>query len=433
VLEPAFSSLKDFFSGTFLVSRFLPSFFFVLLNALLIALAGTGIEAALGYAEEHLKMADIGNAVAIATLIAIVVAFTLSPLLPAFTLLLEGKPLPGKWRAALTASTRERSGDVAAQADAYRNYVAAAKGLHRGHIDRFTRAIAARPADSMAGSAVDEAKLSVEAAGRAAAAVQTKADSDAFDGEALISAAEALKDAGDRLEAALKSYPKPDALTDAATAGQRKTAAALQAAQRQYSKLLGVAVTGGTALLRKTETRAERLAVATDPQPTRFANLRAQIQDYCRRVYKLEYEYVWPRLRLVIDAEEKKSASIDDAQAQLDFSLMMLALLLASAIAWAIWLIATFDRPATILAGGIAAPPLIAFFYNVVLESQRKLNEITQAAIDRYRLKLLEELKVPAPTNYQEELKSWRTVQAIASGYVPAESSTINAGYTYKT
>lgn len=432
MLGSAFSSLKDFFSGAFLVSRFLPAFFFVLLNGLLIALSGAGIEAAVGYGQKHLNMADIGTAIGIATLIAIVVAFTLSPLLPAFTLLLEGRPLPGKWRAALIESTRERGGDAAAQASAYRLYVAAADRLNRAHVERFTKAIEARPAGSMDPAKVDSAKLSVEAATAAAAAIQANADSNAFDSKALKAGGEALTDAGKKLDAALRAYPKVGALPPTATKEQEAKAQALDSAQRAFSELVERAATQGTALLRKAETQASRVAVAADPQPTRFANLRAQLQDYCRRVYKVEYDYLWPRLRLVIDAEEKRPTAMDDAQTQFDFSLMMLLLLLASALGWTIWLIADFDRPEAILAGGIAVPLVAVFFYNVVLESQRKLNEITQAVIDRYRLKLLDQLQVPAPDDYQSELKTWRTLQAISGGYVPASDSALDPAYRYK-
>jgi hypothetical protein len=163
------------------------------------------------------------------------------------------------------------------------------------------------------------------------------------------------------------------------------------------------------------------LTALAPPMATRLAEARRSAEAYSQDVYGVAFDFIWPRLWLVISDKDGASAIISDAQSQVDFSVMSFWLM---ASVWALW------APVLIWADGwsvaiassphrpifwtliLAGPAICLFFYELAVASQWKLAQVTKATIDKHRINLLQALLQPRPADRDAERASWLTLQA---------------------
>jgi hypothetical protein len=145
--------------------------------------------------------------------------------------------------------------------------------------------------------------------------------------------------------------------------------------------------------------------------PTRLANVRAAAQSYSSDAYAIEFEYLWPRLVLALQKDEKISGALDTAKANVDFALLMVMLSFVFTVAWLSILAIFGTAPILVIILGLLGPCLVALFCLVVQESEHRLGELVRAAADLYRFDLLRALHLALPTSFSTERKLWERIQ----------------------
>jgi hypothetical protein len=170
------------------------------------------------------------------------------------------------------------------------------------------------------------------------------------------------------------------------------------------------------------------LATLAPAMATRMAEARRAAESYSDDVYGVAFDFIWPRLWLVISTKEGAPDTVGDAQAQLDFSVMSVCLIATVPIVWLPILAFTASTPWLMLVIAGAGPLACAFFYELAVQSQWRVAQVVKAAIDRYRLDLLTVLCQPPPATRMAERRLWQGLQLDED--TPAERDVV---YRYKT
>ena len=145
--------------------------------------------------------------------------------------------------------------------------------------------------------------------------------------------------------------------------------------------------------------------------PTRLANVRAAAESYSSDAYAIEFEYLWPRLVVAVQKDDKIAGALDIAKANVDFALLMVMLSFVFTVAWLSILAFFGSSPILVIFLGFLGPSLVALFCLVVEESERRLGELVRAVADLYRFDLLRALHVALPTSFSSERKLWERIQ----------------------
>jgi hypothetical protein len=414
MFENAFAALKGLFSRSFIVSAFLPVFFAVVINALFLALATKGLPGTVTYLGDKLKIADVATAVGIITLIAIPLAFALSPLLVSFRLLLEGEGWPQAVRLVFIAASRKRGNGLGASAGAADDYAQAYKKILQAAETDLPRAATLGNGTGAVASPklIEKAEQAIAKFHRAFASLSLVMAKN-YQGKAK-TALNAFSDARTELAEALTANASN--LPDDAPPVDIAWATRLSQAFDKFFVLMEEGREGARLEASRRISKRDALLVAKDPRPTRLGNLRAQIEDYCQTVYGVDLDYLWPRLRFAIDHDEEKFEPVEQAETQLNFALMLLLLVMVSSVGWLFYLLRTSDDPVLLATIGLLVPVLNVAFYLVVVASQRLLIATMKAATDRFRLGLLTALRIPAPKSYADERAAWEKLQEMSQG-----------------
>ena len=142
--------------------------------------------------------------------------------------------------------------------------------------------------------------------------------------------------------------------------------------------------------------------------PTKLGNIVAAYNQYPYTRYKIEGEFLWPRLMQV--TPEVFNETIQDKKAFLDFALAMATGFLVSAVSILIYGPLLRMDEATLAAWPlISASMLVAMYlsYRSAIMAARDFGDILRAACDLFRLDLMKALQRPHPADLQEEREQW--------------------------
>jgi len=157
------------------------------------------------------------------------------------------------------------------------------------------------------------------------------------------------------------------------------------------------------------EERSRRFA-ETALAPTRIGNDVAELRSYCETRYELQFDFFWPRLQLAIQKNEKLSTALANAKMQVDFSVLSLALTVATVMIWLCVLLAVGQSLWTLLAIVAVMPPLAWSLMGLVHASYSAFSELARSAIDISRLDLLQQLHMPLPPTADAEKQLWKAL-----------------------
>lgn len=172
-------------------------------------------------------------------------------------------------------------------------------------------------------------------------------------------------------------------------------------------------------LLSEAESEAEyRLSRMTptfrrvDLVPTRVGEARRLVERYSKDTYGVEFDFVWPRIQMLLPNDDDGfTQRLQDAQAQLNFSVLTLALAVTVPLVWLPMLLIKSTSPTSawmFLAVGLLSPLILLFLYELVVQSQSVFGEVVRAAIDKYRLQVLTEIAhQPLPATLSAERALW--------------------------
>jgi hypothetical protein len=199
---------------------------------------------------------------------------------------------------------------------------------------------------------------------------------------------------------------------------QRTAAAELSSAQTKLMELLKDAESNAAHELQTLLARNSRIAY-DNPQATRMADIRLLSEQYCGKAYGVEFDYIWSRLQFVVPAQsgsgntDSLSDRLATARAQVDFSILSLALSLTVPLVWLPYLAWTGENPVKYLVIAAAAPLLVCLFYFVAMESRTAFGDVAIAAADMNRFALLSGLHLALPASLADERDMWGDLQRI--------------------
>jgi hypothetical protein len=158
-----------------------------------------------------------------------------------------------------------------------------------------------------------------------------------------------------------------------------------------------------------------RVSRALDvPRATLLGDARYAVESYAKDVYNVDFDFLWPRLLIMLRAEAKDDAflaAVDAARDRVDFGALCLLLVFTVPL---VWLPAVFVKSGPIWlipALGGTMPLALATFYQMVVEGQLAFGEAIKTTIDRHRFLVFKMLHQGTPATRAEERSRWRRVQ----------------------
>jgi hypothetical protein len=400
-LTDLLTTFKGFFTRTFWFGSFLPVAIFAGIHLLVAGWLGTGIDLASLISADSNKL--IGVPLAVFALV--VVAYAATPLIPLVHGLLDASLLP-QWLH---------------------------DWMRREHL------VEARAARRLVDAATDQFNQMGELNARQSTSLQDARN--AGNEHGAVPAAGVLGQVGKTIDAMCRCFdrgwpPAAETLDKAAgdlaailRANRTRLPANADDAQKDAAAELSSAQTKLMALLKDAESNAahERQALLArnsriaydNPQATRMADIGLLSEQYCYDAYGVDFDYIWPRLQFVVPAQstsgntESLSDRLAAARAQVDFSILSLALSLTVPLVWLPYLAWTGESPVKYLVIAAAAPLLVCLFYFVALGSRTAFGEVAMAAADMHRFTLLTGLHLAMPASLADEREVWGDLQRI--------------------
>jgi hypothetical protein len=401
-----FDKVQTLLSRTFWLGNFFPVLVFALLN---LALAWIGIDGFSAWLALKWPDATVLSAVPAFGLIAVgILGFVLAPLIPVFRSALEGKILlPPPWREQLRAEFTAKAQELHASVRAAEAEFAFFDRLTTRAPDRF------RAAREAQGARDDLNRATYERAMRAVGLLMDEVRRTQRTYDARLLPHDLVTAAVEGLEDALRQYP----LDPGPANPVRDVAQALGRAQGEVQAAVRGARDIADRTLQGVEADFRTSYLPTDIRPTRMGNSRAAMEQYPSVAYLADFDFLWPRLRMVMSKNDTIRSAVETASAQLDFAVLMTVLAGATAIVWLVVLTLFGDSIVLYFAVGLFLPALTIFFYRLVEESQRAFGGVMEMAVDGLRFELLTALRQPLPPTLEAEQRTWRELQiALYSG-----------------
>jgi hypothetical protein len=395
-----FEKIQTLLSRTYWLGNFFPVFVFALLN---LALAWIGIDGFADWLASKWRDATVLSAVPLFGLISVgILAFVLAPLIPVLRAALEGQFLPRATRETLTA-------EFALKAQALQDEVRVAKDAYvffdQTNSQARTNFAAARnavgPRNNLTPLTYETAQTAFDAL---MADVNARRTQRTY--SARLPAVARVTAAVTTLAVALRQYPMEPAGNPVP-----QIADALDDMQRQLQDTLQFAKEIADRNLQQAEADFRTSFVATDIRPTRIANARAAMEQYPTVAYMADYDFLWPRLRMVLTKDQPIADAVETASAQLDFAVLMTALAAVTAVAWLVVLAFFGNSIVLYYIVGIGLPVIVIFFYRLVGETQRAFGGVMEMAVDGLRFHLLTALRQPLPSSLDAEQRTWLELQ----------------------
>jgi hypothetical protein len=395
-----FDKVQTLLSRTFWLGNFFPVFVFALLN---LALAWLGIDGFSDWLASKWTDVTVFSAIPAFGLIAVaILAFAVAPLIPTFRRALEGEFLPPAWREPLRSELRAEALELQGQErPAERDF-----GFFDVTCRRAPERLSEARNDPGPRNNLDPATYTDAIAALRALRADVQRTLRAY-APPLPPRARVIH-ALDRLTAALRQYPlEPDPANPAVAT----MATALTDAQTELPEMLRGMRGVADRILQGIRADLRAGFVLDDIRPTRLGSARAAMERYPAIAYLADYDFLWPRLNMVMGKNDAIKGAVEAAQAQLDFAVLMTVLAAVTAIVWPILLALAGSSIVLFAAAGILLPALTIFFYRAVQESQRTFGAVMQMAVDGLRFDLLTALHQRLPPTMAAEQATWGELQ----------------------
>jgi len=171
---------------------------------------------------------------------------------------------------------------------------------------------------------------------------------------------------------------------------------ASDAAQEQYTQLL---------------TEFQFDYAGEDVAPTKLGNISRVAPHYAASRYSMNLDIFWTRLQKVIAADANFYAVLQDAKMQVDFLVALIWYTLSFTLIWVIALPCMGEAMDLFLGIAIVGPLLAYVWYRVALQNYRAFANVLCASVDLFRMDLLKVLRVPPPSNAEQERLIWETIE----------------------
>jgi hypothetical protein len=150
-------------------------------------------------------------------------------------------------------------------------------------------------------------------------------------------------------------------------------------------------------------------------EATRLGDARRTLERYSSEAYGADLDWLWPRLEHSMPADAAATARLEASKAQLDFTVLLIALIQTVPLAWLpILLLSGGSRDLVVLIAW-TWPLASAGLYEAVVRAQIAFGSVVETTIDRHRFALLDSLHQPRPETLAAERELWRRLGRITT------------------
>jgi hypothetical protein len=149
--------------------------------------------------------------------------------------------------------------------------------------------------------------------------------------------------------------------------------------------------------------------------PTKMGNVANSIQSYAVRRYHCNFEAIWSNVQRLVQKDDKAQASLQEAKTQLDFLVACCWLSLLSTALWAVIFAMVEPSRFGFLVTALVGPSIAYIWYRAAAEQYRSFADIAMTSLDAFRLDLLREMKLSAPTDVEEERYIWENIDRLST------------------
>jgi len=386
-LSTLLEKLRGFFTPAFLVATVTPLLCFILVNAAILAQFNPAVSEWAGtYLSNDVTGKVIGAALFALGLI--VVAYFFSTLNLTLRLILEGeKSLPKCFRSRLLSGETARLDKLGEQFDSARNLQLTISKKSPSWADRLEKARQTPKNRACEYKENDAAHVALE-----------KLDQQRWHGDPISS--EELENVVTSLQQALTTNPADLA----GNAGSklldrdhvRFVGEILQYAQQRADKEY-------IDLFNEKEFNFSRYTLA----PTRMGNVARSVDSYAQSRYHVNLVFFWTRLQKALQGKKDYYSTLQDAKAQLDFSVSLFWLTIFTVAIWLVALPFLAHTRLPLLLLGIIGPLFARGCYLIGVQNYVAFADLLRSSLDLFRFELLTDLKLQLPKDGRSEQELW--------------------------
>ncbi|MDI7863349.1 hypothetical protein MRS76_15435 [Rhizobiaceae bacterium n13] len=159
--------------------------------------------------------------------------------------------------------------------------------------------------------------------------------------------------------------------------------------------------------------RREREGRRIELLPTRVADARREVERYCEDTYGLDFNFIWPRIQIALaKGDSTVPQNVSDAEAQVNFSALMLVLALTVPGFWLPYLLVTMSHPWLFLFIGAITPVIVLFLFELVVRSHAVFGHAARVMVDKERLSVITDvMHLRAPATLADERLLWQRLR----------------------
>src|SRR5262249_48669580 len=127
------------------------------------------------------------------------------------------------------------------------------------------------------------------------------------------------------------------------------------------------------------QTRVRVAGALQHPRATLVGDAVFVVERYARDVYQADFDFLWPRLLVMMKAgkaDDPMLDAVEAARSKVDFAVLSLFLAVSIPAVWLPTLLVRGGPAWLFLLIGAATPPVLAFFYELVFEGQLAFGEV---------------------------------------------------------
>lgn len=140
--------------------------------------------------------------------------------------------------------------------------------------------------------------------------------------------------------------------------------------------------------------------------PTRLGNEVAALRSYCETRYGFDFDFFWPRLKLVLK-NDRALKLLGQAEVQVDYAILVFSLSLALVLVWLPIMAAAGDSLLVFALVALLGPLVCFGTLALVHESFRAYAALVRSVIDLNRFDLVGELRRALPATGSAERALW--------------------------
>ena len=149
-------------------------------------------------------------------------------------------------------------------------------------------------------------------------------------------------------------------------------------------------------------------AFSIDELPsTEFGNQAAALRSFFQKRFKLDFEFFWPIVQTVLQADQKTVEVLVNAKQKLDFCIRVFLYTIVFTATWLVIMPFTAEWKLAVPLLGTCGFAAAAVWLEIIHASYRSFSEQVRSIVILKRFEVLKGLHYQLPGSWEEEKKTW--------------------------